>query len=270
MLSLQEVEYTDRAANELRAVDWTDKLLQRFDQNGGSVSENMPLMFEVRFAYELYLRGVEAQYEYSAGVEDSTIDFRVMSPQEWLIELVSVRESQGLQAATEHHGFFWSRQLSSDARDERQSEEAEMIVALAKITEKVYSAGKPTKFPMPSSAFHIVVVDMRGYLGEGGDGLDYSQMANGALAIPEQEAPARRFWRGEPIRGLFERVDGHPLKGATVAQKRIHFLAFVAESEFREGEIARTLQFRPNPHLLTTRDRVQTAYRSFPLAYNAA
>ena len=145
-----------------------------------------------------------------------------------------------------------------------------MIVALGKIAEKVYSAGRPTKFPTPTSAFHAILVDMRGYLGEGGDNYDYTQIANGAAEIPESKWPTRRFWQGNPIRGLFERVEGHPLKGAVVAQERVHFLGLVTEKKYRLGEIEETAYFRPNPHLLKSVEAQRSAYSSFPLARRAS
>ncbi len=270
MLSLQELQYTEFAVEELRAVAWATKLLERLEQNGGLVPENAPLMFEVRFAYELHRQGVEGQYEYAAGVGDSTVDFRLLGDQEWLVELVSVRESEGLREATHRYEFCWTRELSSDAADAKQTEEAEMIVAVSKIAEKVYSAGQPTKFPKPASALHAILVDMRGYLGEGGDIYDYIQIANGASEIPNSEWPARRFWQDRPIRGLFERVSNHPLKGSTTAQERIHLLGFVAERDYRPGEIQERAYFRPNPALLPTSDGQWAAYRSFPLVRGAS
>ncbi len=270
MLSLQELEYTKFAVEELRVAAWATKLLERLERSGGLIPENAPLMFEVRFAHELHRQGVESQYEYAAGVGDSTVDFRLLGDQEWLVELVSVRESEGLKAATHQYEFFWTRELSSDAPDPRQTEEAEMIVAVAKIAEKVYSAGQPTKFPMPASALHAILVDMRGYLGKGGDTYDYTQIANGAGEIPNSEWPARRFWQDGPIRGLFEQVSPHPLKGAATAQERIHLLGFVAEREYRPGEIQQRTYFRPNPALLPTSEGQWAAYRSFPLARGAS
>ena len=59
-------------------------------------SRAMPLLFEVRFAFELHRCGVAADYEHVAGVGASSVEFRIKGPQEWLIELLSIRESQAL------------------------------------------------------------------------------------------------------------------------------------------------------------------------------
>ena len=144
-----------------------------------------------------------------------------------------------------------------------------MIVVIGKIVEKVFSDGQPTKFPKPTSALHAIVVDMRGYLGEGGDTDDYIHIANGAGEIPSSKWPARRFWQDAPIWGVFEQVTNHPLKGAATAQQRIHLLGFVAERRYAEGEIPNRLCFRPNPVLLQTSELQWAAYRRFPLARSA-
>lgn len=60
----------------------------------------MSLMFEVRFAQELQLAGVTAEYEFRVGVGDSTVEFRLNTTPTWLIELVSVRTSDAARRAT--------------------------------------------------------------------------------------------------------------------------------------------------------------------------
>jgi hypothetical protein len=84
--------------------------------------------------------------------------------------------------------MIYEQTLRTDATDHRQSEEAEMLTAEQKIGEKVFADGRPTKFPVPSSAVHAIVVDMRGYLDEGGDIFDYRQMAYGPSGIPADHA----------------------------------------------------------------------------------
>jgi hypothetical protein len=69
---------------------------------------------------------------------------------------------------------------------------------------------------------------------------------------------------------LFERVEAHPLKGAVVAQERVHLLGFVTEKEYTLGEIEEKAYFRPNPHLLKSVDAQRAAYSSFPLARRAS
>jgi len=266
ILSQAELTYTERVIRALRSVGWATPLIRRFEEAGGPSVATMPLMFEIRFAYELHRAAAVAEYEYPAGVGDSSIDFRIRSSPEWLVELVSVRESEGLRRATHESGPFRTKLLSSRAADPAQSEEAEMIAALQRIAQKVYVDGAPTKFPEPNGRIHAILADMRGYLGEGGDEYDYQQMANGSRAIPASEGWRIHYWNDEPIRGLFERVDSHPLRAAPFAQARIHMLGFVAESEFEEGEITSKAFFQPNPNLLPKATDQEATYRSFVLA----
>ena len=49
-------------------------------------------------------------------------------------------------------------------------------------------------------------------------------------------------------------------------QERIHFLGFVAEKEYQDGEIRRRGYYRPNPHLLPDKERQIEVYKTYPLA----
>lgn len=265
VLSAEEAEYTQRAIAALSSVAWAAPLIARLNSVGGLDSANMPLLFEVRFAYELHLAGASADYEYSAGVGASTIDFHVRTPRPWLVELVSIRESQSIKQATEQIGPLYRRLLTTNPENKAHSEEAEMITALGKIGEKVLSGNQPTKFPSPPAAIQAILVDMRGYLGCGGDAVDYQQMANGAAGVAPELAWAIHYWEDQPIRGLFERVMDHPLRAAAVMQERVHFIGFIAEKEYREGEIRDRSYWRPNPHLLPTEEMQRETYRTFAL-----
>ena len=148
-LTLDEVNFTKKAIQSLESTDWGASVVRRLEVAGGIKSENMPLMFEVRYAYELSRKGLSAQYEYRAGVDGSTVEFKVCNGPCWLIELVSIRVSQAAKHAIKQTGMIYQQILASDSEDIAQSEEAEMITAEQKIGEKVFSNGKPTKFPMP-------------------------------------------------------------------------------------------------------------------------
>jgi hypothetical protein len=267
ILTLREAKLTQRAIDALRGVQWAEPLLARLDKNGGVIQANKPLLFEVRFAFELHVAGLTADYEFSAGVGDSTVDFFVPGPVNWLIEIVSVGVSQAVQRATRKAGLIYVQHLSSDSVDCAQSEEAEMITAEQKIGEKVMSNGVPVKFPTPGVARHLILTDTRGYLDDGGDIWDYRQMAYGAAGIPVDRAELIHYWRGpsgraEPIKGLFEQ--GNPLKAAALIQQRIHFLGFVCEHSFEEGEI-RNGYYCANWHLFPTDADAKDAWASFPL-----
>ena len=76
-LTLKEMQRTQRAIAALSATAWARPLLSRLHDAGGIKSENVPLMFEVRFAQELQQAGVIADYEFHAGVGNSTVEFRL-------------------------------------------------------------------------------------------------------------------------------------------------------------------------------------------------
>ncbi|GAB4412480.1 MAG: hypothetical protein OHK0032_08550 [Thermodesulfovibrionales bacterium] len=225
-------------------------------------------MFETRFAYTLHGASKCAEYEYNAGVGTSTIEFRVSDAVSWLIELVSIRTSQAAKKAITQNGLIYEQVLSSNAKDRAQSEEAEMITAQQKIGEKVFTNGGPTKFPLPqANSYHVILVDTRGYLDEGGDVFDYRQMAYGAQGIPPRYAWTIHYWENEhgklePIKGLFEKEC--PPRAAPFIQERIHFLGFICEREFCAGEISNRAYYLPNPHLLSN-DKAREIYETFPL-----
>jgi hypothetical protein len=76
-LSLLEARFTEKVLKEISSVPWAQPLLSKVHKGGGLISENMPLLFEARFAYELYRKNLKFEYEYPAGVGDSTVEFRV-------------------------------------------------------------------------------------------------------------------------------------------------------------------------------------------------
>jgi len=260
----KEIVYVTRILQELRCAGWALSLLRRINERGGITESNKPLLFEARFAYELFRRGIQVQYEYKAGVGASTVEFRIINSIEWLIELVSVRESEGIKLATHSSGHFFSTFLSSSnlisskaegnkvTKRYKQSEEAEMITAQHKIGEKVLSHGQPTKFPCPNNAIHGIIVDMRGYIVDGGDWIDYRQIAYGPDGVPSDHKQFIHYWDNKPIRGLFEKLDQHPAKAASLLQERIHLLGFIAEKDYKENEIIEKAYWLPNPFLVSS------------------
>ena len=272
-LTLKEAQRTERAIAALSTSPWTHPLLARLEVAGGIKSDNMPLMFEVRFAQELQLAGVTAEYEYRAGVGDSTVEFRLDTTPTWLIELVSVRTSDAARRATRKIGMIYEQLLRPAPEDPGRSEEGEMITTEQKIGEKVFSDGRPTKFPSLDGSFRLILTDIRGYLEQGGDIVDYRQMAYGAAGVPRRCAWAIRYWESKPgqltpIKGLFEQ--GNPLRAARYVQERIHFLGFVREHDFSDGEIKRVSNYLANWHLFTTLEKAEAAYGTYPLARSAS
>lgn len=257
-----EVPFTARAISTLKEVPWAQKLLRRVDQAGGVTEHNKALLFEVRFAFELHAAGGLAEYEY-VGLDASTVDFRIISAPNWLAELVSVRESKASIDTSIDDGTFFGLTLASlPGADSKASEAGEMLLAQQKIGEKVY-ADKATKFPEPTAGnFHMIVVDMRGYLGgiPVVDQFDYRQIAGGSYRVPEEYV---QFWGDEPIKGLFE--VGNPLRSASFVRDRVHILAFVRERLYTEGELPSIIRFFANPHLFKDREEAKAALSSFPV-----
>jgi hypothetical protein len=132
-----EVQRTKCAIEVLAKVPWATPVLARLRRAGGIKAENMPLMFEVRFAEELHRAGITAQYEFPAGVGKSTVEFRLNTKPIWLIELVSIRTSDAARRATRQIGELYYEQLFRlTPEDPGTSVEGEMITAEQKIGKK--------------------------------------------------------------------------------------------------------------------------------------
>lgn len=262
-LTSREEKFTQRAIEALSDVSWAKPLLNRLHRAGGLKTENLPLMFEVRFAFELHRTGLSAVYEHPAGVRKSTVDFQVKTSTEWLIELVSIRPSAAIKRATHRHGPISAFCFSPDSNDRHQSENAEMILTEQKIGEKVFVNGLPTKFPLPGNAIHLIVTDVRGFLARGGDIGDYRQMAYGPRGIPQEKAGVIKYWEEKAIKGLFEREN--PLPAGRYIQERIHFLGFIREENFREGEICDVGYYLASPHFFSSQKEAREAFKTYPL-----
>ena len=213
-LTCEEVDCSLRAAFVLqRECSWAAPLLdsrrdiiewltlpreQRPSCSSPSNTEVKSLLFEIRFALELHRAGATAEYEFATGVGRSSVDFRIIGKQEWLVELVSLFESQAIKEATWHQDIrdglsLFGMHLGSYS-DARHTEEDEMIKAQERIAAKVFNGRSVIKFPAPRHAYHLLLVDARGYLGQGGDCFDWFQMSLGAEATKALDAPLVKCW----------------------------------------------------------------------------
>jgi hypothetical protein len=255
ILTGNEAEFTLEAIRILSSAPWASSLLSRLEQQGGVSSRNIPLLFEARVAYALNRLGITVSYEYKTGSGQKSADFRLQSKPQWLIEAVSLGESDAIKAATKRSGDLFSLYLSSRADDRTQSEEGELIKAMERIAEK------GCKFPEPaSSAFHVILADVRGYLGGGGDHDDYREMAYGTGAASPEHS---HWWGDQPIRGLFD--PKNPTRTARLIQERVHFIGFIAERRYHEGEIQNSGFYVWNPRLFTTQEIAERAFATYPL-----
>ncbi len=288
-LTEAEVEGTLCAAGQLVSVNWAASLLDRtkpilerlrigkvnreiYRANPLKPSE-MSFLFEIRFAYSLAMAGVTAEYEHSTGVGNTTVDFKVNLDPPWLVELVSLHESEAIKKASWTSGAWQGFMLSSDAPDPRESEEGETLKAQERIGSKLLCDKKqrPIKFPNPKGAIHMLMVDARGYLGGGqGHNADWHQIAYGPLGL---ETHFIRFWtdpksgQRAPILGLFEQ--NCPLRASSVIQERLHVIGFVCERTFVAGEIKERSFYCCNPALFENEEKALIVMSHWPLRRTA-
>jgi hypothetical protein len=283
-LKTEEVTSTLDAAHRLSRVVWARPLLTHaasildrlrvglMDKDAYRANPVTPaeasFLFEVRFAHALVNAGLAATYEYAAGVGTSTVDFRVDLDPPWLVELVSLHESDAFKAASWSNDVFGGYFLRTDANDPRQSEEGETLKAQERIGAKVFDSKRgPIKFPEPAGSIHMVMVDARGFGGDGhGDAADWCQMIHGPVGL---EQCLVKYWTnpktGEraAIRGLFEQMC--PLPAAHIAQQRLHVVGFVCERSFTSDEITERSFYLCNPTLFADETAARQILSRWPL-----
>jgi hypothetical protein len=154
------------------------------------------------------------------------------------------------------------------ADDRRRSEEGETLKAQERIGAKVFDSGRgPIKFPEPKGSVHMIMVDARGFLGNGrGDKADWRQIAFGPHGLDPRLI---KYWTspttGEraPIMGLFQ--SDCPLRAAPTLQARVHFVGFVCERTFLPGEIKQQVYYASNPVVFADEDAAKSAIMRWPL-----
>ncbi len=263
-LSSIEANRTEHALNELSSATWCRRLTRSFDLKNLTRDfyepAKRPLMFEVRFAYEIQLAGIAADYECALGQGGSTVDFRLRGEPEWRMELWSAGVTVSLQESTEvhDHGGILTAAETPDASEEIRRVQTKIIA-------KVYDSEKdcPIKFPKPDGAVHVILADMRRYLSHGGDEWDYREIAFGRGGV--RGTPWGSTVAG-PLIGLFE--PGHPNPGAAALQERVHYLGFVVEKKFVDGEILQKAIFCTNNRLLKSIDEAGDLFRTCPLVFS--
>lgn len=238
-------------------------LLRKIEEQGGVKHAPVGLLFELRFAFELTLYCPDARIEYEthAGVANSTVDFRVATGDcEWLIELVSIEESQPVRKMLSDSRVkvcsgAWSETLSFDSTDSDPylTPRAELIRVSEKIAGKVWDSRSAVRLKFPargSGIVHVLLVDMNGFEGTGDpDPHHCREIALGSGAIPSEDRSVE--WRtGQPVRGLFER--GNPQRGAQELQSSVDLIGFVAEDRAHEhdDEIGRNVYLIANPKVM--------------------
>ena len=268
ILTSSEVEFCDQIRRDLAGVNWAQPLLSNVPTRDKLSRAAKPFLFELRFAHEIHRRGLGARYEAPCGVGASTVDFEVASNGlRWRIELVCIGTSEAVRRASFDDGTFFGAQLSSDADDETQTVEGEMILVQQKIGEKVWRDGGPTKFPRPTpGVLHVTLVDMRGFGLDGGDGWDYREVAYGNAGAPPHAPPAHRWppVSGDPILGLFDKRNTKS-RGAVAVRERLHFIGFTNDERYEAGSLGDSAIYIGNPWLLDGDAAAEELMRQFPL-----
>jgi hypothetical protein len=245
---------TTRAFEYLSVQGWASELIRAIESQGVCRAQR-GLLFELRFAYEVMLALPTAalEYEYSAGVEGSTVDFRIQyEGDEWLVELLDLQTTDTVRTLRDSTGQVY---LRSEAIDEHESPHAELIHVGERIVEKVWDRDRQryAKFPeAPGSAFHLLLVGVSNFEGIGEpDGWHCRELMFGSSSVP---AEARAY---RAIQGIWDPANSR--HGARAARERLHLVAFVSERLGSEDdrEICRTSFVLANPALSGSKEALQ-------------
>jgi hypothetical protein len=224
-------EKNERALEALRPLPWARKLVSNIDKRGMSW-EMDDFLFELRFAYDATRAGLQPLYEHPAGVGGSTVDFMLPGDVPWLVELVSIRESTHAKAATitrklgtgvSVSSMFLGGDFPRDPARAKQTPQHELLRVVYKIGEKVFDGEGAIKFPVPDgSAFHMILVDMRGFEGMVGhpDRDHCRQIVGGPGLVDDKDFVERHADTGEAIRGFWDPVNKSP--AALLLRQRVH------------------------------------------------
>jgi hypothetical protein len=263
--SADEASFVDAISRKLAHEAWARPLLAQIAENGGLIRANKALFFELRCGYALWRAGITPRYE-TQGEGESTLDFGFASGRrEWLVELMRLEETEAARNASHEEtgadGIAWTRRLlTTDAPDNRQSEEGETLKAVQRICQKCERGGRPHKFPAPGGSVHVLLVDFRTFL-HGGDVHDRIHVGLGGEWI--QNELLQRRWGGNLISGAFSPLTN--VRGAAFVRERVHFIGFVEERAYAPGSFAAATQFIANPHIFRDAAEVNAAMADWPL-----
>jgi hypothetical protein len=241
------------AVEQLEEVSWARPLLTNLDnaRKSGDPGQERAFLWEARVAYSIHRLGWQAQYEFKAGEGDQSIDFRVMSRPELLIEAIAIQNS----AASERAGWVEEPMpgatafgicLTSTNRDQRQTTAGEMVHLVELLT------GKASKFPLPRpGVYHLLVADIRGYNAGVVDHDDCDQIAWGPTATKDY---ARQFFGTIPVHGVFDPANTHPK--AERSRQRLHAIGLFCRQRSGSEDVlgAPGSIYRRNRLLITTKE----------------
>jgi hypothetical protein len=264
-LTGSEGDFMEPLMKKLVDAPWAKPIIDDINANGGLIGKNKAKLFELRFGNSMHEAGIQPRYEV-AGEAESTLDFGFTSGgRDFLVEMVRLEETDAVRAATTTEEFgdgavMIKRHLTTTAADPRESEEGETLKAVERICQKFENGGKPHKFPLPTTATHVLLVDVRTFF-NGGDQWDRVHVGLGGEYVPHELF--RRYYKGKLISGVFSPKT--TLKGASEARERLHFIGFVNEKSYGAGTFGPAIQFIANPHLFSTPEEAHAALAGWPL-----
>jgi hypothetical protein len=247
-----ESNYAERVAEQqLRRVPWAKPLLDNLEhaRESGGRRQQREFLFELRIAFSIDRLGYEAFYEYKAGAGNKSIDFRIMSKPEMLIEAMTIQNSQASERAgwVKEYGRavpMYGINFTSANPDQRQTAGGEMVHVVELLT------GKASKFPLPRpGVYHLILADIRGYRAGLVDLDDCRQIAWGPRAVPEANV---QLFETLPVRGVFgsDNTAPNPVR----AQQRVHAVGLFCGQRNGSTDVLCTQCsiYHANPLLITS------------------
>jgi len=229
----------------------------------------------VRFAHAIYEAGLNAQYECSSGIGNSSVDFKIINVPGWLVELTSFRISAAVKEHTVTKGNI-SEYLSITGDNSNAPEVRDIIKSQEAICRKVSDScnfkekGNPIKFPeIKENSYHMLLIDMRSFNAGMSDLYDYWNIAYGSTSlINYNHGIYCRNWctpdgKTSLIKGLFD--DLHPDNRSQYIRDKIHVLGFVHEKHYAEQELINNIYFLYNPKFFKSKMDI---IKIFPCAKN--
>jgi len=202
--------------------------------------------FEIRFAYSILLAGLKAEYEYKTGRDEKSIDFKIFGSKtknNFLVELTSLRDSKAIKKGTwKNESFFGFSSITSSFDNENSAEIKDLIKVQDAILEKA------NKFStILNGTYHIIIVDMRGFLTGPADQIDFHYIVFGGEDLDDTNKRHSIDSQGnrEVIKGLFEESCRNQ-----IVREQIHAIGFILEKNYTGNEIRTQTKLLINPNLV--------------------
>ena len=267
ILTADEADYVRSIWSKFPESKAYQEIKKVISRNGGISASNKDHLLELRIAHALLSSGVELAYEVS-GEGGSRIDLGFdTGPIAWNVEVFRLNETDALKLATKTRtmpdGITWTSQVLRDPRypedDPTQSVAGETLKVIERICQKLERGGRARKFSNAGATINVLLVDTRTFL-NGGDALDYIQIALGGALVAQRE---RLYFKGNLLRGVFD--PGNNQKGAKNARERLHFIGFLRDKLYDSRSIAAGTTFIANHNIFQDYERARSTITHWPL-----